>query len=245
MRRNAAPKPAPGCRTRVLIADDHPLFREGLVQILGLEGDLVCCGEADSVAGTRRAVEALKPDLLILDLRLRDGDGLELIQLLMTRDPALRILVLSQLDETLYAESVLRAGARGYVMKEEASIEVRRAIRSILKGELFVSRKVSALVLRRHLSKESGTPGGSVSRLSDRERQVFRRIGSGMATSQIAAELNLSVKTVEAHRENIKHKLGLRSVVDLLCHATKWVHGFAGGDPGPSGADPGPPRKRP
>ena len=222
-------KPAAARKTRILIADDHPLFREGLVQVIGLDRDLCCCGESDCVAATKRAVEVLKPDLVILDLRLRDGDGLELIRFLMTRNRALRILVLSQLDETLYAERALRAGARGYVMKEEASTEVRHAIRSVLNGDLFVSRKMSVIVLHKLLSKESELRGDSVSCLSNRELQIFQLIGAGVATADIALELKLSLKTIEAHRENIKHKLGLRNVIELLCHATHWVNGLSTG----------------
>ena len=221
----------PTKKSRVLVADDHPLFREGLVQLINYERDLACCGEADTVANTETAVATLKPDLLVLDLRLKDGDGLQLIKTLRSRFPKLLILVVSQHAETLYAERVLRAGARGYVMKEEATEEVRIAIRTILKGELFVSRKMSVLALRKLLDRTSEPDRNYVERLTDRELQVFQMIGAGQGTADIAAELHVSPKTVETHRENIKHKLGLRNAVDLLCHAVHWVNGGQEGDP--------------
>jgi len=223
-------KPA-GKKKRILVAEDHPLFLEGLVQLIHRERDLCCCGGADTVAATQMAVTMLKPDLLVLDLRLKDGDGLELIKTLKSRFPSLRMLVLSQNDEALYAERALRAGARGYVMKEEATKDVLIAIRTILKGELYVSRKMSVLALHKLLATSTGARGGYVDRLTDRELQVFQMIGAGKGTADIAAELGLSFKTVETHRENIKHKLGLRNAVDLICHAVHWVHGATPSDP--------------
>src|SRR6266511_2181668 len=217
----------PAKKTRILVADDHPLFREGLVQLINRARDFCCCGETDNVASTQTAVTTLKPDLLVLDLRLRDGDGLELLKTLKMQFPKMPILVVSQHDETVYAERALRAGARGYVMKEEATDEVRSAIRTILKGELFVSRKMSVLALHKLLATGHATPRNDVERLTDRELQVFQMIGAGMGTDEIAAELKLSFKTVETHRENIKHKLGLRNAVDLQYHATHWVQGFS------------------
>jgi DNA-binding NarL/FixJ family response regulator len=216
---------------RILVADDHPLFREGLVQLINRERDLWCCGETDTVEATQEAVAELKPDLLALDLRLKDGDGLELIKTLKVQFPKLLMLVVSQHDEALYAERALRAGARGYVMKEEASGEVRNAIRTILKGELYVSREMSVVALHKLLATSGERQGHYIERLTDRELQVFQMIGAGIGTADIAAELKLSFKTVEAHRENIKHKLGLRNAIDLLCHATHWVHGLSASDP--------------
>ena len=218
-------------KPRVLVADDHPLFREGLVQLITRETDLCCCGETDTVEATQTAVATLKPDLLVLDLRLKDGDGLELIKTLKARFPKLAILVVSQHDETLYAERALRAGARGYVMKEEAAEEVRLAVRTLLKGDLFVSRKMSVLALHKLLNNTAESRGNYIERLTDRELQVFQLLGAGKGTSDIADELNLSPKTIETHRENIKHKLGLRNAADLLCHAVHWVHSRSGSDP--------------
>jgi DNA-binding NarL/FixJ family response regulator len=221
----------PANKRRILIADDHPLFREGLVQLINRERDLCCCGEAGTVAATQAAVATLKPDLLVLDLRLKDGDGLELIKSLKARCPDLFVLVLSEHDETLYAERTLRAGAKGYLMKEEATDEVLNAIRRILQGELYLSRKMSVLALHKLLGNVADARGDYVGRLTDRELQVFQMIGSGKGTADIAAELHVSPKTIESHRENIKHKLGLRNAVDLLCHAVHWVHGHSERDP--------------
>ena len=218
-------------QARVLVADDHPLFREGLVQLINSEGDLSCCGQTDSVASTETAVERLKPDLLVLDLRLKDGDGLELIKSLKARFPDLFVLVLSEHDETLYAERALRAGAKGYLMKEEATDAVLNAIRRILQGELYLSRKMSVLALHKLLDKTPQQPGNYLECLTDRELLVFQMLGTGKGTADIAAELHVSCKTIESHRENIKHKLGLRNAVDLLCHAVHWVHGRSASDP--------------
>ena len=210
-------------KTRILVADDHPLFREALIQLLERERDFICCGGTDSIAATQAAVAKLKPDLLVLDLRLKDGDGLELTRTLTAGFPSLLILVLSQHDETLYAERALRNGARGYVMKDEATEEIRNAIRTILKGELYVSRRMSVLALHKLIATPAGKAGSGIDRLSERELQVFQMIGSGMGTRQIAAALHLSFKTVETHRENIKHKLDLRRADELLRHATQWM----------------------
>src|SRR5213596_372173 len=149
----------PADKRRILVADYHPLFREGLVQLINRERDLCCCGETGTVAATQTAVARLKPDLLVLDLRLKDGDGLELIKSLKARVPDLLVLVLSEHDETLYAERALRAGARGYLMKEEATNEVLNAIRSTLQGELYLSRKMSILTLHKLLDNAPQAPG--------------------------------------------------------------------------------------
>ena len=221
----------PAGKRRILVADDHPLFREGLVQLINRERDLSCCGETATVAATQTAAARLKPDLLVLDLRLKDGDGLELIKSLKARFPDLFVLVLSEHDETLYAERAVRAGAKGYLMKEEATDEVLNAIRKILQGELYLSRRMSVLALHKLLDNTPQEPGNYLECLSDRELQVFQMLGAGKGTADIAAELHVSPKTIESHRENIKHKLGLRNAADLLCHAVHWVHSRSGSDP--------------
>jgi DNA-binding NarL/FixJ family response regulator len=162
---------------------------------------------------------------------LKDGDGLELIKSLKGLYPDLLMLVLSEHDETLYAERALRAGARGYLMKEETTDEVLNAIRTTLQGELYVSRKMSVLALHKLLDNTPQTRGEYLERLTDRELQVFHMLGVGKGTADIAAELHVSFKTIESHRENIKHKLGLRNAADLLCHAVHWVHGRSPSDP--------------
>jgi DNA-binding NarL/FixJ family response regulator len=207
---------------RILVVDDHPLVRDGLVQLIRRQNGLTCCGEADTVLYAQETALKENPDLVILDLRLDKGDGLELIKTLKSQLPKLRILVLSQLDEVLYAERVLKAGAHGYLMKEEAAKEVVTAIRMVLAGELYVSPKMSGLILRKMIESPSARPVSGVESLTDRELQVFQMLGAGKSTRRIATELFLSFKTVETHRENIKAKMGLADATSLIHQATIW-----------------------
>ncbi len=236
----AAPPPAPAAppappakaKTRVFVADDHPFLRVGLSHLINKEADMVVCGEAETVAGVRSGVEKEKPDVLLTDLCLGDSDGLELIKALKAQFPQLPMLVLSQQDETLFAERTLRAGARGYIMKERATQDVLEGIRTILGGDLYVSRKVAALAMRKLVEgggPTDATPTGSeeVSGLSDRELQVFRLLGAGKGTKEIADALKLSHKTIETYRENIKHKLSLPNATALIHRATEWLQGQA------------------
>ena len=216
-------KPTPESRKRIFVADDHPVLRQGIIPLINRDHDLVCCGEADSIAATLQAVETLKPDLLLLDLHLGEGDGIEFIKTLHSLQPKLLILVLSQSDESVYAERALRAGAQGYIMKQEATSAVLNAIRTILNGELYVSRKISVAVLNKFLQAKPGVSTAPLDSLSDRELQVFQMVGAGMTSRQIAAKLGLSIKTIETHREKIKHKLGLQNGKELVLHATRWV----------------------
>lgn len=211
-------------KARILVVDDHPLLREGVSQLINRQPDLEVCGEADSVQTAFAAVERTKPNVILLDLRLGHGDTLELIKSIKARYPDVYILMLSQYDETTYVERTLRAGADGYVIKQEAAEEVLAAIRTVLAGEMYVSRKLAVLVLHKLLSKKNTTKGPTVESLTDRELQVFQLIGSGLTTRQIAAELRLSVKTIEAHREKIKSKLGLRNASELVHSAVTWMH---------------------
>ncbi len=225
----AAPAPPPAkAKTRVFVADDHPFLRVGLTHLINHEADMTVCGEAESVASVRSGVEKTQPDVLLTDLCLGDSDGLELIKSLKAQFPKLPILVLSQQDETLFAERTLRAGARGYIMKERATQDVLEGIRTILGGDLFVSRKVAALAMRKLVGggTESAAAGGTeVSGLSDRELQVFRLLGAGKGTMEIAGSLKLSHKTIETYRENIKQKLDLANATALIHRATEWVQG--------------------
>jgi len=179
-----------------------------------------CCGEADGVFTARQTALKLLPDLVILDLRLGQGDGFELIKYFNEDFPTLKILVLSQHDETIYAERVLKAGAHGFLMKEEDPKEVVNAIRFVLAGGLYVSPKISGLILRKLVETPSVRPARGVESLTDRELQVFQMLGGGMTTRRIAAELFLSFKTVETHRENIKAKMGLADSAALIHQAT-------------------------
>ena len=203
---------------RILVADDHPLVREALVAIINRQSDFVCCGEATSTIETLKAAARLKPDLILLDLWLGDGDGLELIRSLKEQNPALRVLVISQSEGTLPAEQTLGAGACGFVMKEQSAAEILAAIRTVLAGGLYVSPKVADRLTEKPV-QNGASPVGC---LTGRELQILHLLGAGLGTRQIAGQLSLSSKTVESHRENIKHKMGLSNARDLLRYATHW-----------------------
>ncbi len=217
-------KPAPECvaKARILIVDDHPSVRDGVLPLINRQVDMTCCGEAGTAAAAQQVIARLKPDLVLLDLRLGTGDGLELIKSLHSLFDSLKILVLSQLDEATFAERVLRAGARGYVMKEQASEELLGAVRTVLAGEVYASRAVAGRMLGKIVKGGANALRHGVELLTDRELQVLQRLGSGLSRRAIAAELGLSLKTVETHRENIKRKLGLSTAQELLRFATLW-----------------------
>lgn len=220
-------------RKRLLIVDDHPLLRAGLTQYVNRQPDMVCCAEADSGATTDSAIRRHKPDLVLLDLRLKSEDGLELIKSLKAQFHELPILVVSQCDEMVYAERALRAGALGYIMKEEATEEVLCAIRAVLSGELYLSRKMAIRLVQKSIETRPVAAGPGIESLTDRELQVFQLLGSGLTTRQIAMKLNLSFKTIETYRENLKHKLGLSGAQELVRRATDWVEGRSLGQPKP------------
>lgn len=205
--------------------DDHPLIREALSSAINRQSDFICCGQADNAAEAQRTIQEMLPDLILLDLWLDGGDGLELIKVLKARFPAVRILILSQFDEALYAERVLRAGALGYVMKEQPSREILAAMRTVLSGQIYVSPVIAARMLHKMTENRREGKDGNIENLTDRELQVLQLLGAGMSTRKIAEELTLSFKTVETHRENIKRKLGLRDAVELIRFAAEWVRG--------------------
>jgi DNA-binding NarL/FixJ family response regulator len=206
-----------------LVVDDHPLFREGLVQLLDRQPGWVCCAQAATTQAALAAVDQCQPDLVLLDLRLGTGDGFELLANWSHQRPHLPVLVLSQGDEDIYAERALRAGARGYLMKDQAADEVVAAVRTVLAGQLYASRRVGLLVLQRSLGSPVTAGGSGLDRLTTRELQVFQWLGAGLSTRRIADQLHLSYKTIETHRENIKHKLALRDAPALTHCATTWV----------------------
>jgi len=212
-------------KSRILIADDHPLVREGLLQLINRQKDMVCCGEADNSESISTLVRKGPPDLLVLDLRLGDEDGLELIKSLLVEHPKLRILVLSQFHESIYSLRVLKAGARGYVMKHEANTTVIEAIRNVLTGKLVVSAQISEMALQQAVQDarvSSGPNVKSVESLSDREIQVMQLLGRGLSTREIAVTFNLSPKTIETYRENLKSKLGIPNAKALVEFARQW-----------------------
>lgn len=208
--------------TRVLVIDDHPFFREGLVTWIQRQPQLDCCGEAETLVDARRALGELKPDLVLLDLQLRDGDGLDLLRQPPSGRPLPPTIVLSQRDESLYAERALRAGARGYVMKDEATATVLRAIEAVLAGGVYVSPAINRQLLNR-FAVTSSRSKSILPQLSNRELQVYRMLGEGRNSKAIAAELGISTKTVDSYRESLKQKLGLPDSVALLQHATLYI----------------------
>jgi DNA-binding NarL/FixJ family response regulator len=212
--------PSPSCN-RILIVDDHPMMREGLRTLISREHDLVVCGEAETAAQALDAVANLKPDLVLVDIALPGPNGIELIKDICVLQHVVLILVISMHEESLHAERVLRAGARGYIMKQESGPTMIQAIRQVLAGRIYLSDKMSARILEYVAGKRS--KASPIESLSDREWEVFQLIGRGKSTVQIAEELHLSTKTVEAHRAHVKKKLDLRTMPELISFASRWV----------------------
>jgi DNA-binding NarL/FixJ family response regulator len=213
----------PANRHLVFLVDDHPLVREGLQKLIEYEGDMTVCGEAEDAVRAYERIEQAKPDVVIVDLSLRGDSGLDLIKRLPQLERPPRALVLSMHDESHYAERALRAGAAGYVMKRETSSNIITAIRHVLAGGIFVSEAISAQMAARSAEKGSNTANPPVERLSDRELEVFLRIGQGQETRRIADELHLSLKTIQTHCAHIKEKLGLENATELMLVAVRWV----------------------
>jgi DNA-binding NarL/FixJ family response regulator len=216
-KKSAAPKPK-----RLFIVDDHPMMRQGLAQLVGAETDLVICGESETAESALDQLGALKPDLVLADISLPGKNGLELIKDFQALQPGLPVLVISMHDESLYAERVLRAGGRGYIMKQEGGKKLMLAIRQVLDGKIYVSEKISADILETFSGHRPGATSSPVEKLSDREFEVFQFIAQGKGTRDIALKLHLSVKTVEVHRANIKAKLKLKSAPELIRYAVRW-----------------------
>ena len=210
-------------RIRVLLVDDHPVVRESLKMILQREPDMKVCGEAEDQGQALKLAVALKPHLAIVDLTLKNSHGLELIKDLSHRCPDIKILVFSMRDEALYAGRVIRAGARGFVAKQETPATLLLAVRRVLSGDIHLSEKVSARVVSEVARSARTATGFSVEGLTDREIQVFELIGGGRGTQQIAAALRLNVSTVETYRARIKEKLSLKNAIDLLQCAIRWT----------------------
>jgi len=203
--------------------EDHPVTREGFAQLLNFQKDLEVCGQAGIAAQALTEITVLNPDLVIVDISLAGTSGIELIKDLVSRDPILKILVLSMHDESLYAERALRAGARGYVMKQVATEYVMAAIRHVLRGGVYLSERMRNQLLFNVVGRLSAAGASDLDRLSDRELEVFQLIGEGRTTAQIGASLHLSVSTVETYRAHIKEKLRLQNATELVQHAVDWI----------------------
>jgi DNA-binding NarL/FixJ family response regulator len=214
-------------RTRVFVLEEHPLLRHGVADYLNSQHDMVACGETDNIRDARQKIHECKPHLLLTALRLGTGDSLEFVKTLKAERPVLLILVYSAFEETIFAERALRAGADGYVMKRAPKEELLTAIREIVSGNIYVSHDVAMRAFKKSLEtrseQRSARPAIGIEKLSDREMHIFFLLGSGLGNSQIAHSLNLSVKTIESHREHIKHKLDLSCGRDLVACAKKYV----------------------
>ncbi|HEY5953892.1 MAG TPA: response regulator transcription factor [Terrimicrobiaceae bacterium] len=210
-------------KTRVLIVDDHPITRSGLSYLINHQPDMVTCCEAQNAAEALTGVLEARPDLVLTDFTLPDKNGLELIKDIKAVRPELPILVISMHEESLYAERVLRAGARGYITKEEGGERLMRAIRHVLSGAIYVSDKMSARILEIFSGGPAAQSRSVVEELSDREFEVFELLGAGLSTQQIAERLRLSMKTVDAHRAKLKSKLKVRTNNELVAYAARWA----------------------
>jgi DNA-binding NarL/FixJ family response regulator len=209
-------------KTRILLVEDHQIVREGIAGIINREPDMEVCGEASDASDALRQMAKLKPDLVITDISLRGMNGIEFLKHLKAQYPALPAVVLSMHDESLYAERALRAGALAFVMKKESGDEVMTAIRKARRGEIYVNEKIGSGIFQKFL--QTRRPGESpLALLSDRELEVFERLGHGRGSKEIAEELHLSAKTVDTHRSHIKHKLNLRTVPEMIQRAVQWV----------------------
>jgi DNA-binding NarL/FixJ family response regulator len=216
-------------RTRVLVLEEHPLLRHGVAEYLNSQPDIIVCGETDNIRDARHKIQECKPQLLLTALRLGTGDSLEFLKALKSERPTLLILVYSAFEETIFAERAFRAGADGYVMKKAPKEELLTAVREIVSGNIYVSHDVAMRAFKKSLETRSEQqhrstrPSIGIEKLSDREMHIFFLLGSGLGNSEIAHSLNLSVKTIESHRENIKHKLDLSCSRDLVACAKKYV----------------------
>jgi DNA-binding NarL/FixJ family response regulator len=210
-------------RTRILLVDDHAVVRFGIAQLIAREPDLVVCGEEENASKAMALIATLKPDCVIADISLKDSSGLELMRNIKAQHPKLPVLVVSGHDENIYAEIAFRAGALGYLMKDQALNRVVGAIRRVLSGAIYVCDALGARMLQQQVRGQKSIAQSPVEDLSDREMEVFQLIGQWKKTREIAEELHLSIKTIEYYREQIKRKLNLKTGSELTHYATSWV----------------------
>ncbi len=210
-------------KSRIFIVDDHAMFREGLRQLIEYDPGLTVCGDAPDAAGALEGIRQSRPDVVIVDITLAESSGLDLIKNLRNEYEDLPVLVVSMHEESLYAERALRAGAMGYVMKNEPAKTVIAAIHSVLRGEMYLSRKMSSSVISKFVRGETDQPMSPLEILSDRELEVFRMLGQGKGTRQIAQELGVTIPTIQSFRNRIKDKLQLKTAPELVLQAINWV----------------------
>jgi DNA-binding NarL/FixJ family response regulator len=209
-------------KIKILLVDDHPLVREGLVNLIGQQSDFEVCGEAGSEPHALELIRTVQPDVAIVDISLENGSGIELIKSIKALHPDVTVLVLSMHDESLYAERALRAGARGYIMKREAAKKIIQGIRNVLAGQLYVSDKIAAMMNENYVEGRTAASVSPIEQLSDRELEVFQLLGLGHNTRQIADHLHVGFKTVQAYCARIKEKLKLANINELLREAVRW-----------------------
>jgi len=219
----AKPNPVKDNRAKVLLVDDHAVVRYGIAQLINRQTDMVVCGEEEDASKAMSAIGKLRPDLVIADISLKDSSGLELMRNIKAQFPGVAVLVVSVHDESIYAEIAFRAGALGYLMKEEALDKILTAIRRVLTGAIYVSDTLAAKMLQQQVRGQTDIHESPVKGLSDREMEVFQLIGQWKKTREIADELHLSIKTIEYYREQIKRKLNLKNAAELTQYATSWV----------------------
>jgi DNA-binding NarL/FixJ family response regulator len=217
------PKPAAKPPTKILIVDDHPMMREGLAQLIANQPDMLVCGEAGDAGEALEKVRLFKPNLVLADITLPGRNGLELIKDIQALEAGVAVLVISMHDEAFYAERVLRAGGRGYVMKQEGGKKIMEAIRQVSSGKIFVSEKMSAKILEMFSGHRPENADSPEENLTDREFEVFQLIGRGKGAKEVASQLHVSPKTVEVHRANIKVKLKIQTMTELIRYAVRWV----------------------
>jgi len=215
--------PASPSRKRILLVDDHPFMRAGLAQLIERQADLTVCAEAGNPTEALQAIVKTRPELILSDLTMPGRSGLEFVKDLVAAEPDISVLVVSMHDEVVYAERALRAGARGYIMKEAGGEALLAAIRRVLGGEVYVSPRMSARILEGLSARKPRGSSSPIEKLTDREFEVFQLIGQGKSTRDIAEQLHLSSKTVDVHRSHIKEKLELKDATALIRHAVRWV----------------------
>jgi DNA-binding NarL/FixJ family response regulator len=210
-------------KSKVLIVDDHPIVRQGLIQLINQENDFVICGDAGDIPSAKEAIAKHNPDIVIIDIALGQASGIRLIEDIAHQHPEILIVALSMHDESVYGERCLKAGARGYIMKQEEPENVIAALKKVISGEVYISENLRDMFLNKFINKKFQTPSTSISSLSNRELEVFQLFGQGLKTQQIATELNLSVKTIETHIEHIKRKMNFNNLHELTTSAIRWA----------------------
>lgn len=210
-------------KTKILLVEDHPIFRQGLAQLINSVSDMTVCGEAEDFAEALRLIKETNPDLVIVDITLKNRNGIELIKDIKQLHPAVKTIVLSMHDEKVYAQRALRAGAKGYIMKLEASENILKIIHHVLAGNVYVSNEIVTKIFNMFFDGRTNDDNEPINLLTDRELEVFQLVGQGFGTRQIAAKLHISIKTVENHRAHIKEKLNIKNAIELVQQATLWL----------------------